>query len=182
MKKDLYEILGVSKNASDEEIKKAMNWKTPRFWPGTSKKCTFIGYAPYHAVGVTPMFVSAAWPKFKYKVPNNVLEQSDLLVTRNEDWDVLYGASGVPGTDYANINVPGDYYEPDSIRFDHACTAVRFAIGDKMAPCVIKKIELIDVYGRGEYWYQDEQWHNRWKMKELLVIKRSVSRYMSEER
>ncbi len=29
--------------------------------------------------------------------------------------------------------------------------------------------------------HQDEQWHNRWKMKELLVIKRSVSRYMSEE-
>ena len=144
----------------DEEIKKAMNWETARFWPGASDKCTFIGYAPYHAVGVTPMFLPAAWPKFQYDVPTNVLEQSDLLVTRNEDWDALYGSSGVPGTDYANINVPGDYYEPDSIRFDHACTAVRFAIGDKMAPCVIKKIELIDVYGRGEYWYQDEQWHN----------------------
>ena len=144
----------------DEEIKKAMNWKTPRFWPGDSEKCTFIGYAPYHAVGVTPYFIPSAWPKFKYEVPNNVLEQSDLLVTRNEDWDVLYGTSGVPGTDYANINVPGDYYEPDSIRFDHACTAVRFALGDKMAPGTIKKIELIGVYARGEYWYQDEQWHN----------------------
>lgn len=27
--------------------------------------------------------------------------------------------------------------------------------------------------------HQDEQWRNRWKMKELLVIKRSAFRYMS---
>ena len=145
----------------DEEVKKAMNWMTSQFWPGSGNKCAFFAYAPYHAVGVNPAgFAVLGWPTFHYKVPTNVLEQNDLLVTRDEDWDAMYGSSGVPGTDYANINVPGDYYEPDSIRFDHACTGIRFAIGSKMAPGVIKKIEIRNVYGTGDYWYQDESWHN----------------------
>ena len=145
----------------DEEVKKAMNWMTGQFWPGSGNKCAFFAFAPYHAVGVhRGGFAVAGWPTFHYKVPVNVLEQSDLLVTRDEDWDAMYGGSGVPGTDYANINVPGDYYEPDSLRFDHACTGIRFAIGTKMAPGVIKKIEIRGVYSAGDYWYQDEQWHN----------------------
>ena len=141
---------------SDEEITASNVWRTNHFWPGYAKKCAFFAYAPYHPLGLNPSgFSSAGWPSFHYNVPESALDQNDLLVTRNEVW-----TGGTPGIDYANIDVPGDYYEPDSIRFDHACTGVRFSIGDKMAPCIIKRIELQGVLGEGDYWYEDEKWHN----------------------
>lgn len=155
---------------SNEEVNRAKGWLTNEFWPGSSKRCSFFAYAPYKPVGVDPAnFMLAGWPSFHYSVPVDVLEQTDLLVSKNENWNSLYGSSGNPGIDYANINVPGNYYEIDSIHFAHACTAIRFAIGDKMAPGVIKKIELINVYGDGDYWYKDEKWHNVNTTKSFLL-------------
>ena len=141
---------------TDQEVKMVTNWSTDRFWPGFIYNNSFFAYAPYHPVGLTPTgFAIAGWPYFHYSVPDDISEQSDLLVSRNEIW-----TGGVPGVDYANIDVPGDYNEPDSIRFDHVCTGIRFAIGDKMAPGTIKKIEIKNVYGEADYWYEDEAWHN----------------------
>jgi len=81
-----------------------------------------------------------------------VTDQSDLLVTKNQ---IPASASS-----YGNIDISGGFNKPDSITFDHACTAVRFAIGDKMAPGIIKKIQISNVYGTGDYNYETESWSN----------------------
>lgn len=136
---------------SDEEVFRTRNWCTNEFWPGEGKKCAFFAYAPYHAQGVSA-FSTTGWPTFHYTVPTNVTDQNDLLVTKNEV------SSGIGY--YGNIDVAGNFNMKDSITFDHACTAVRIAIGKKMAPCTIKKIEICNVYGEGDYQYQTENWTN----------------------
>ncbi len=135
----------------DEEVKLSKAWATNEFWPGEHEKCSFFAYAPYHAKGISK-FSSNSWPSFHYSVPADVIEQNDLLVTKNDI------SSGV--NDYGNIDVLGTFNKPDSITFDHACTAVRFAIGNQMAPGIIKKIRICNVYGSGDYNYQSENWSN----------------------
>ena len=135
----------------DEEIKMAKSWTTDEFWPGGKEKCAFFAYAPYHAKGLSK-FNTNSWPSFHYSVPTDVTEQSDLLVTKNE----------IPSSPsaYGNIDISGSFNKPDSITFDHACTAIRFAIGDQMAPGVIKKISICNVYSAGDYNYETESWSN----------------------
>ncbi len=140
-----------TKTSFDEEVKSSRAWETTSYWPGERKKCAFFAYAPYHAVGLSN-FNSNGWPKFHYNVPVDPIEEKDLLVTSN---DISTGTQ-----DYGNIDVPGDFNNPDSIIFDHACTAIRFAIGDQIAPCTIKKIKICNVYGTGDYNYQTESWTN----------------------
>ena len=140
-----------SRTYFDEEVKLSKGWGTDEFWPGDKKRCAFFAYAPYHAVGLSK-FNSNGWPTFHYSVPLDAVQENDLLVTKN---DVSAGNS-----DYGNIDVPGNFNKPDSITFDHACTAVRFAIGNQMAPGIIKKIRICNVYGTGNYNYQTESWSN----------------------
>ena len=140
-----------SRTYFDEEVKLSKGWGTNEFWPGDKKKCAFFAYAPYHAVGLSN-FNSNGWPSFHYSVPLDAIQENDLLVTKN---DISTGTS-----DYGNIDVPGNFNKPDSITFDHACTAVRFAIGNQMAPGIIKKIRICNVYGAGNYNYQTESWSN----------------------
>lgn len=135
----------------DEEVYRARNWSTNEFWPGAGTKCAFFGYSPYHAQGLSA-FTTTGWPTFHYTVPTSATDQNDLLVTKN----VISAGIG----SYGNIDVPGNFNMKDSITFDHACTAVRIAIGSKMAPCTIKKIEICNVYGEGDYQYQTESWTN----------------------
>ena len=135
----------------DEEVKMAKSWKTKEYWPGSKERCAFFAYAPYHAKGLSNFTVNT-WPSFHYSVPTDVTNQSDLLVTKNE---IPASASS-----YGNIDISGGFNKPDSLTFDHACTAIRFAIGDKMAPGVIKKISICNVYGTGDYNYQTESWSN----------------------
>ena len=135
----------------DEEVKLSKSWTTNEFWPSAQERCAFFAYAPYHAKGLSK-FTTGGWPTFHYSVPTDVTEQSDLLVTKNE---IPANASA-----YGNIDIPGGFNKPDSITFDHACTAIRFAIGDKMAPGVIKKISICNVYGTGDYNYETESWSN----------------------
>ena len=135
----------------DEEVYRARNWSTSEFWPGAGTKCAFFAYSPYHAQGLSA-FTTTGWPTFHYTVPTSATDQSDLLVTKN----VISAGIG----SYGNIDVPGNFNMKDSITFDHACTAVRIAIGNKMAPCTIKKIEISNVYGEGDYQYQTESWTN----------------------
>jgi len=135
----------------DEEIKRAKAWATDEFWPGKNEYCAFFAYAPYHAKGLSK-FNTNNWPSFHYSVPTEVTEQSDLLVTKNE----------IPSSPsaYGNIDISGSFNKPDSITFDHACTAIRLAIGDQMAPGIIKKIRICNVYGTGDYNYETESWSN----------------------
>ena len=142
-----------SSNATylDEQVFKAREWGTSEFWPGNGIKCAFFAYAPYHTSGLTA-FIANGWPQFHYNVPATAKEENDLLVTQN---DISTGIE-----DYGNIDVPGNFYAKDYITFDHACTAIRFAIGKQMAPCTIKKIEIQNVYGEGDYLYQKEAWAN----------------------
>ena len=141
----------ISTTYSDEEVLKARNWSTAEFWPGVGDKCAFFAYAPYHATGLSG-FTTAGWPTFHYTVPTSAAAQNDLLVTRN---DISTGLG-----DYGNIDVPGNFNAKDYITFDHACTAIRFAIGNQMAPGTITKIEIQNVYGEGDYQYQTENWTN----------------------
>jgi len=140
-----------TKTYFDEEVKLSKAWGTNEYWPGNRKKCAFFAYAPYHAKGLSK-FNSDKWPSFHYSVPTEVTEQNDLLVTKN---DISTGNG-----DYGNIDVPGNFNIPDSITFDHACTAIRFALGDQMAPGIIKKIRIGNVYGTGNYNYETENWSN----------------------
>lgn len=135
----------------DEEVKLSKSWITNEFWPSAQERCAFFAYAPYHAKGLSK-FTTGGWPTFHYSVPTNVTEQSDLLVTKNE---IPANASA-----YGNIDISGGFNKPDSITFDHACTAIRFAIGDQMAPGVIKKITINNVYSTGDYNYETESWSN----------------------
>ena len=136
---------------SDEEVLKARSWSTAEFWPGVGVKCAFFAYAPYHATGLSA-FTTTGWPSFHYMVPTSATAQNDLLVTRN---DISTGIG-----DYGNLDVPGNFNAQDYITFDHACTAIRFAIGEQMAPGTITKIEIQNVYGEGDYQYQTESWTN----------------------
>lgn len=136
---------------SDEEVLKARNWSTAEFWPGAGVKCAFFAYAPYHATGLSA-FTTTGWPTFHYMVPTSATTQNDLLVTRN---DISTGIG-----DYGNIDVSGNFNAKDYITFDHACTGIRFAIGNQMAPGTITKIEIQNVYGEGDYQYQTESWTN----------------------
>nr|MBP7472507.1 hypothetical protein [Prevotella sp.] len=140
-----------SPSYSDEEVFKGRNWSTAEFWPGAGVRCAFFAYAPYHAAGLSA-FTTAGWPTFHYTVPANATAQNDLLVTRNDP------SAGLG--DYGNIDVPGNFNAKDYITFDHACTAIRFAIGKQMAPGTIKKIEIQNVYGEADYQYQTENWTN----------------------
>ena len=135
----------------DEEVKMSKSWMTNEFWPSEEEKCAFFAYAPYHAKGLSK-FTTNNWPSFHYSVPTEITEQKDLLVTKNE----------VPANTsaYGNIDISGGFNKPDSITFDHACTAIRFAIGDQMAPGIIKKITINNVYSTGDYNYETETWSN----------------------
>ena len=134
-----------------EEVKMAKSWMTDENWPGSKERCSFFAYAPYRPVGLSK-FITNTWPSFHYSVPEGIAEQCDLLVTKNQ--------ISANANLYGNIDMPGDFNKPDSLRFDHACTAIRFAIGDKMAPGIIKKIRICNVYGAGDYNYQTESWSN----------------------
>ena len=135
----------------DEQVEKGKGWVTDQFWPGDREKCAFFAYAPYHAKGLSKFTINT-WPSFHYSVPLDVVEQNDLLVTRN----VIPANTSA----YGNIDISGDFNKPDSLTFDHACTAIRFAIGDQMAPGVITKIKINNVYGAGDYSYETESWSN----------------------
>ena len=135
----------------DEQVVRNRNWSTNEFWPGVGQRCAFFAYAPYHTTGVSA-FTTTGWPTFHYTVPTNATDQNDLLVTKNKI------SSGIG--DYGNIDVPGNFNMKDSITFDHACTAIRIAIGKQMAPCTIKKIEICNVNSEGDYQYQTENWAN----------------------
>lgn len=150
---DTWSTIATSTNAtySDEQVFKARNWSTAEFWPGAGAKCAFFAYAPYHATGLSA-FTTTGWPTFHYVVPTSATAQNDLLVTRNDK------STGIG--DYGNIDVLGNFNIKDTITFDHACTAIRFAIGKQMAPGTIKKIEIQNVYGEGDYQYQTESWTN----------------------
>ncbi len=143
--------LTFSESYFDQQVTQGKGWELDQFWPGSSQKCTFFAYAPYHAKGLSK-FTTNSWPSFHYSVPINVTEQSDLLVTKNE---IPANADA-----YGNIDVSGGFNKPDSITFDHACTAIRFAIGDQMAPGIIKSIKINNVYSTGDYNYQTESWSN----------------------
>ena len=152
-KSNAWATIGSSTSAaySDKQVLKTANWNTGEFWPGNGVKCAFFCYAPYHARGLSA-FTTIGWPSFHYAVPISAIAQNDILVTHN---DVSTGIG-----DYGNIDVPGDFNAKDYITFDHACTAIRFAIGKQIAPGTIKKIEIQNVYGEGDYQYQTENWTN----------------------
>lgn len=143
--------LTFSESYFDQQVTQGKGWELDLFWPGSSQKCAFFAYAPYHAKGLSN-FTTNSWPSFHYSVPINVTEQSDLLVTKNE---IPANANA-----YGNIDISGGFNKPDSITFDHACTAIRFAIGDQMAPGIIKSIKINNVYSTGDYNYQTESWSN----------------------
>lgn len=127
----------------NEQILKDRAWSSNELWPGSSVNLAFICYAPYGANGLTktPTATSNGRPVVHYIVPTTAETQQDLLV------DTTY-------------DVPGDYNQAKSLNFKHALTAIRFAVGDQMAPCSITKITINNVYGAADFNYRTMSWQN----------------------
>lgn len=131
---------------ANERVMKSMDWTTNEFWPGSGVRLAFYGYAPHNADGISnlPTLTTSGKPSFHYVTPTNAMNQTDLLVS--EDDSYIFGTNEDGGVD-----VPGDYNVVKYLKFKHACTAVRIAVGDKMAPCTITKIAIKGVYGEADY-------------------------------
>ena len=130
----------------NEEVLRSRGWMTNEFWPGVDYKVSFYGYAPYNDPNITNMSsaTDAGVPWLSYEVPDDANDQNDLLIS--------WGANDVAGSyDELVSNVYG-------LHFRHVCTAIRFAVGDQMAPCTIKRIELQNIYGAGDYTFGDASW------------------------
>ena len=130
----------------NEEVLRSRGWMTNEFWPGVDYKVSFYGYAPYNDPNITNMSsaTDAGVPWLSYEVPDDANDQNDLLIS--------WGANDVAGNyDELVSNVYG-------LHFRHVCTAIRFAVGDQMAPCTIKRIELQNIYGAGDYTFGDASW------------------------
>ena len=132
----------------NEQVLKAMSWETNEYWPGAGACLALYGYAPYNAAGVTnlPTASTTGKPKFHYVVPTEAINQNDLLVSED---DIYASPSNING----GVDVQGDYNAIKTLKFKHACTAVRIAVGDQMAPCTITKIAIKGVYGEADYNY-----------------------------
>ena len=133
--------------AVNERVLKAKNWKTNDFWPGAGSRLALYAYAPYNATGITnlPAAEATGKPRFHYVVPSDAVEQNDLLVSEDDE----YSPTNVNG----GVDVPGNYNATKTLKFKHACTAVRIAVGDQMAPCTITKIVIKGVYGAADFNY-----------------------------
>ena len=128
----------------NERVIKSKSWKTDEIWPGYGSKLALYGYAPYNATGVSalPTASTAGIPTFHYVVPTEAIDQKDLLVSEDDQYSSLNINGGV--------DVRGDYNAIKTLKFKHACTAVRIAVGDQMAPCTITKIAIKGVYGEAD--------------------------------
>ena len=132
----------------NEEVFKSTEWMTNEFWPGAGKKLALYGYAPYNATGVTnlPTASTTGKPKFHYVTPSEAVNQNDLLVSEDDEFVTSTNEKG-------GVDVPGNYNLIKTLKFKHACTAVRIAVGERMAPCTITKIAIKGVYGEADYNY-----------------------------
>ena len=132
----------------NEQVKKSLNWLTKEFWPGAGSKLAFYGYAPYNATGVSalPTATTTGKPTFHYVTPAEATDQKDLLVSEDDEYVTTLNEDG-------GVDVPGNYNAIKTLKFKHACTAVRIAVGDQMAPCTITKIAIKGVYGEADYNY-----------------------------
>ena len=132
----------------NEEVIKSTSWMTNEYWPGVGSKIALYGYAPYGATGITnlPTSSTVGKPKFHYVTPSLAINQNDLLVSEDDEFVSLTNESG-------GVNIPGNYNATKTLKFKHACTAVRIAVGEQMAPCTITKIAIKGVYGEADYNY-----------------------------
>ena len=132
----------------NERILKGKSWKTNEYWPGPGLRLALYGYAPYNVAGVTnlPTASTTGKPNFHYIVPTEAIDQKDLLVSEDDAFVSITNENG-------GVDVPGNYNAIKTLKFKHACTAVRIAIGDQMAPCTITKIAIKGVYGEADYNY-----------------------------
>ena len=141
-------VSATTPNIVNERVLKSRNWATNEFWPGSGSRLALYGYAPYNAAGVSqlPSATTVGKPSFHYVTPIQAVDQSDLLVSED---DAYVSGSNEDG----GVDVPGDYNAIKYLKFKHACTAIRIAVGDQMAPCTIKKIAIKGVYGEADYNY-----------------------------
>ena len=132
----------------NEQVLASTGWMTNEFWPGAGSRLAFYGYAPYNATGVTnlPTPSTVGKPKFRYTTPTETIKQNDLLVSEDDAYIVSTNENG-------GVDVPGNYNVIKTLKFKHACTAVRLAVGDRMAACTITKIAIKGVYGEADYNY-----------------------------
>jgi len=132
----------------NERVLKGRSWKTNELWPGMGVRLALYGYAPYNATGVSalPTALTTGKPTFHYVTPADAVNQNDLLVSEDDEYVTTLNEDG-------GVDVPGNYNAIKTLKFKHACTAVRIAVGDQMAPCTITKIAIKGVYGEADYNY-----------------------------
>ena len=139
----------------NERVLKGRNWMTNEFWPGAGVKLALYAYAPYNAAGVSalPSATTTGKPTFHYVTPAEGANQTDLLVSEDDVYVPVTNEKG-------GVDVPGDYNAIKTLKFKHACTAVRIAVGTQMAACTIKKIAIKGIYGTADYDFATGTWGN----------------------
>ncbi len=137
----------------NEEVKTAVGskYKTSddHFWPSDNTSLSFYGYYPYNSgnyssyisvnnTGTTPVVTYKSTAGKTSATATEVKAQPDLCVA------VKTGETR-----------PSTSATPDAVNmtFDHALTAITFAVGSDMVPGTFKSITVSGVYLEGDYTY-----------------------------
>ncbi|MDE5608104.1 MAG: fimbrillin family protein [Muribaculaceae bacterium] len=110
-------------------------------WPGDGS-LRFLAYSPYAGApsdeGVTalPDYTSSGNFVIGFTTPSAVADQFDLLRALPVEASV----------------------SPCALQFEHALAGVRFAVGSKMAPCHVDRIEITGVASKGSLDLMDGTW------------------------
>ena len=132
---------------ANHQVNKGDLWYSSKYWPGKERNVSFFAYAPYYCDGISiPSATTKGYPSFTFSVKPAVALQTDLLVSQK---------------DTSLIDVPGDSYETVNMKLRHALTAVRFKIGEKMAPCIIQSISIKNFYQKGTYSFETQEWNSQ---------------------
>ena len=141
----------------NEEVKTAVGSKyktsADHFWPSDNTSLSFYGYYPYNSgnyssyisvnnTGTTPVVTYKSTAGKTSATATEVKAQPDLCVA------VKTGETR-----------PSTSATPDAVNmtFDHALTAITFAVGSDMVPGTFKSITISGVYLEGDYTY-DSGW------------------------
>ena len=123
------------------EVERNTSWSpvAEYHWPGDGQ-LHFTAYSPYVSEGEATGIVSLSGkddaPSIGFMVPADVADQFDFLVAESKD------ASS----------------SPCNLTFNHALSAIRFAAGAELAPCIVKTISVSNVYNSAETSLETADW------------------------
>ena len=141
----------------NEEVKTAVGskYKTSddHFWPSDNTSLSFYGYYPYNSGNYSSYISvknSGTAPVVTYKSTAGITSATATQVKAQPDLCVAVKTGETR---------PSTSATPDAVNmtFDHALTAITFAVGSDMVPGTFKSITISGVYLEGDYTY-DSGW------------------------